>query len=73
MTIAPIPYDDSIQQDLSRASKYVARAIAGVREQGDRAYECHLLGILHNLYRPEYLPEGANEPLLPALPARVRH
>ena len=71
MTIAPAPYDDPIQRDLSQASRYVVRALEGVREKGDKAYECHLLGILHNLYRPEYLPENLQGPVLPALPSRV--
>ena len=72
MTLAPIPYD-SVQSNLSQASRYMARAVAELREQGDEAYAAIVLHQMHSLYRPEYLPAPKDEPVLPGFGSRLRN
>nr|BAR36012.1 hypothetical protein [uncultured Mediterranean phage uvMED] len=71
MTIAPMPYD-SVESDLTQASRYLARAATELRERGDHAFATLITHYMHSLYRPEYLKAPAKEPVLPALPSRFR-
>ena len=72
MTLATSNYD-SVDSDLTQASRYLARAATELRDRGDHAFATLITHYMHNLYRPEYLTAPAKEPVLPALPSRVRH
>lgn len=72
MTIAPIHYD-SVESNLTQASRYLARAATELRERGDHAFATLIDFHMHSLYRPEYLKAPAQDPVLPALPSRLRH
>jgi hypothetical protein len=72
MTFSPLIHDDA-DFHVSKASKYLAKAITELRERGDYAYATILLHHMHNLHRPEYLPAPTTGPLLPQLPARLHN
>ena len=72
MTLAPSP-NDSVDSNLTQASRYLARAATELRERGDHAFATLIDFHMHSLYRPEYLKTPAQEPVLPALPPRFRY
>ena len=72
MTLAPISYD-SVDSNLTQASRYLARAATELRERGDHAFATLIDFHMHSLYRPEYLKAPAKEPVLPAFSSRFRN
>ena len=72
MTITPL-FHDSVESNLTQASRYLARAATELRERGDYNYATLIDFHLHSLHRPEYLKAAPQEPVLPSIPARVRH
>lgn len=72
MTITPL-FHDSVESNLTQASRYLARAATELRERGDYNYATLIDFHLHSLHRPEYLKAAPQEPVLPSIPAGVRH
>lgn len=62
----------TIDDDISAAARYLAKAVAKLRDSGDIEYAAILQSHLHGFERPHWLSQNTQKsPVLPSLPPRL--
>ena len=63
---------DTVDDDISKAARHLAKAVAKLRDSGDNEYAAILQSHLHGFERPHWLSNGAQKsPILPPVPRRI--